>query len=370
LLDVPDAAGDTPIALALRKKNRYLVMCFHKCQLLQMMIGRPYVSHNHFANLFVCFMLWNIIIFSFVCAPGIIDEHRAGVVWWSLLMAGSLMLWAQNCFSDPGWIQRRTIFPQHRLIGDDPLKAFDADQPVESQMVHHDAIAQELAEQDNDGEDAEGQYFGDLERLELEQSKFNYQRQLITEARKRLGCGDGSAVSGASSEMQPLMEPAARQDQLDRAAVTLRERELATSDSIGRARMERLLAQGSGEYLQLIEKGEFKQVCVVCRARRKMRSHHCKECGRCVERLDHHCPWIDNCVGLGNQRAFFCFILVLFATICDFYYIVVLYAFDSVFPGMASSSFNDFMDSLSTMSLGPELRPIMVLITAAFTWFG
>merc|ERR1712217_3188 len=56
----------------------------------------------------------------------------------------------------------------------------------------------------------------------------------------------------------------------------------------------------------------------------------------------------------------------LFATICSFYYVVVLYAFDTVFPGMASSSFKDFMNNLSTMSLGPELRPIMVIVTSAF----
>merc|ERR1719498_953080 len=100
---------------------------------------------------------------------------------------------------------------------------------------------------------------------------------------------------------------------------TLRQKERATGDNIGRARVEKLLSEQGGEYLTLLEKGDFKQVCVVCRARRQMRSHHCKECGRCVERLDHHCPWIDNCVGLGNQRSFFCFICVLFATICSFY---------------------------------------------------
>merc|ERR1719271_1085174 len=105
----------------------------------------------------------------------------------------------------------------------------------------------------------------------------------------------------------------------------LRQKERITGDNIGRARIEKLLAQGSGEYLTLLEKGDFKQVCVVCRARRKMRSHHCKECGRCVDRLDHHCPWIDNCVGLGNQRSFYWFIVTLLTTIVCLYYVVALY---------------------------------------------
>merc|ERR1712190_135218 len=142
--------------------------------------------------------------------------------------------------------------------------------------------------------------------------------------------------------------------QLERAAHALRERERATGESIGRARVEKLLSQGCGEYLTLLEKGDFKQVCVVCRATRQMRSHHCKECGRCVERLDHHCPWIDNCVGIGNQRSFYCFIVMLSATISSFYYVVVLYAFDTVFPQLAQGSFGDLMYSL------------IVILSAAF----
>merc|ERR1719382_2084148 len=114
--------------------------------------------------------------------------------------------------------------------------------------------------------------------------------------------------------------------------MVLREREGAAGEEVGRARVERILAEGGGEYLTLLDKGDFKQVCVVCRARRRMRSHHCKDCGRCVDRLDHHCPWIDNCVGLGNQRAFFCFICMLLLTLVNFYYVVVLYALDVVFP--------------------------------------
>eukprot|EP00927_Polykrikos_kofoidii_P070607 TRINITY_DN67020_c0_g1_i1.p1 TRINITY_DN67020_c0_g1~~TRINITY_DN67020_c0_g1_i1.p1 ORF type:complete len:785 (+),score=91.55 TRINITY_DN67020_c0_g1_i1:96-2357(+) len=373
LLDVPDAAGDTPIALAMRKKNRYLVMCFHKCQLFQFLIGRPHISHNHFANLFICFMAFNILIFAFVVAPGIARLHPEAVLKWSFSMGIALLLWVQNLFADPGWIQPRSIFPQHHLIGHDPWNAFDADQPVESQMAHHDSISQGIAERD----DIQGP-FGHLERLELEQNKFNYQRQLITEARKRLGGGSysGDLSSGiVGAELQPLMDngsaDARPHDQLNRAASALRERELVTGEHIGRARVERLLAQGCGEYLTLLEKGEFKQICVVCRARRKMRSHHCKECGRCVERLDHHCPWIDNCVGLGNQRSFFCFIVVLFLTILGYYYVVTLYFFDTVFPDMANGTFKGFMTALTTWSFGKGLWPLLVFASAAFDliWF-
>lgn len=374
LLHVADAAGDTPITLAVRKKNRYLVLCFHKCQLFQFLFGRPYISRNHYANLFVCFIAFNTIVFAFIVAPGIAPHRPQAILSWCLLMGGSLVLWVQNCFADPGWIRPQTIFPQHRIIGDDPSRHFDVDQPVESQMAHADSLGMYLT-------GAQQNSSTNLARLELEQNKYNYQRQLITEARRRLDEGfesvdQGLLVGPCGAEMQPLMNEtgkhearflaaSARQEQLDRAAMALRERELATGENIGRARIEALLAQGGGEYLKLLEVGDFKQVCVVCRARKRMRSHHCKECGRCVERSDHHCPWIDNCVGFGNQRSFYCFIVSLLASIMGFYYVVMLYFLDAVFPEVENGSLAGFFDSISNGSLGPLLRPLVVLVSAA-----
>lgn len=30
--------------------------------------------------------------------------------------------------------------------------------------------------------------------------------------------------------------------------------------------------------------------------------HHCSTCGRCVLKMDHHCPWTNNCVGYKNIK--------------------------------------------------------------------
>uniref|UniRef100_M8CSU8 S-acyltransferase n=1 Tax=Aegilops tauschii TaxID=37682 RepID=M8CSU8_AEGTA len=61
--------------------------------------------------------------------------------------------------------------------------------------------------------------------------------------------------------------------------------------------------------------------CDKCCIHKPARTHHCKVCKRCILKMDHHCVWINNCVGYTNYKAFI--ICVLNATIGSLYSSVI-----------------------------------------------
>ncbi|KAI9250556.1 DHHC palmitoyltransferase-domain-containing protein [Phascolomyces articulosus] len=48
--------------------------------------------------------------------------------------------------------------------------------------------------------------------------------------------------------------------------------------------------------------------CETCQWWKPDRAHHCRVCDTCVLRMDHHCPWVNGCVGFANYRYFIQFI--------------------------------------------------------------
>ncbi|CAG2224693.1 ZDHHC3_7_25 [Mytilus edulis] len=57
-------------------------------------------------------------------------------------------------------------------------------------------------------------------------------------------------------------------------------------------------------------------VCNKCETYRPPRAHHCRICRRCIRKMDHHCPWINNCVGELNQKYFIQFLFYVGMASC------------------------------------------------------
>lgn len=62
--------------------------------------------------------------------------------------------------------------------------------------------------------------------------------------------------------------------------------------------------------IKLVHKGVYREtkICSTCYIVKPFRSHHCGDCGNCVNKFDHHCPWIGGCVGGRNYIYFFLFL--------------------------------------------------------------
>eukprot|EP01103_Thecamoeba_quadrilineata_P019788 TRINITY_DN8183_c0_g1_i1.p1 TRINITY_DN8183_c0_g1~~TRINITY_DN8183_c0_g1_i1.p1 ORF type:complete len:319 (-),score=9.97 TRINITY_DN8183_c0_g1_i1:37-993(-) len=90
-------------------------------------------------------------------------------------------------------------------------------------------------------------------------------------------------------------------------------------------------------------------LCMICQGPKPDRSHHCGRCQRCVLKMDHHCPWVNNCVGWRNMKAFT--LLCTYTSILCFYGVCVAIVF-FCFSHDFHKSVSDDIQVLVTFILG------------------
>ncbi len=120
------------------------------------------------------------------------------------------------------------------------------------------------------------------------------------------------------------------------------------------------------DFIRLLATIDSTSLCADCCTIRTSRSRHCSICGHCVERFDHHCPWVNNCVGVGNHMPFYFFIVSMFLTLLvDFlqgFYILV----QSFNYGLIPSPFGVGLGYEPRESLLDPLVILLIIITGFF----
>uniref|UniRef100_A0A7N0UK03 S-acyltransferase n=1 Tax=Kalanchoe fedtschenkoi TaxID=63787 RepID=A0A7N0UK03_KALFE len=110
---------------------------------------------------------------------------------------------------------------------------------------------------------------------------------------------------------------------------------------------------------QLVGKGGLENYtyCYYCEKPKSTRAHHCRSCGICILDMDHHCPFIGNCVGASNHRYFICFLI---STVLSTIYVSVMtaYAGLQIWPPMALKSLGTLDGTSSVLAL-QVLKEIM-----------
>ena len=72
-----------------------------------------------------------------------------------------------------------------------------------------------------------------------------------------------------------------------------------------------LEAKDNLTWLQMVEnKIYINEYCPYCRVKKTNKVKHCHVCKKCISGFDHHCNWIDNCVGDKNKIKFVFFVSI------------------------------------------------------------
>ncbi|XP_068669251.1 probable protein S-acyltransferase 16 isoform X1 [Aristolochia californica] len=116
---------------------------------------------------------------------------------------------------------------------------------------------------------------------------------------------------------------------------------------------------------EIKRKGGDLRYCQKCAHYKPPRAHHCRVCKRCVLRMDHHCVWINNCVGHANYKIFFVFVLYA-VTACI--YAMVLLVGSAAYDGHRDNEQSEGSFKTSFIICAVLLVPLTLALSILLGW--
>ncbi|GAB5566220.1 palmitoyltransferase ZDHHC20 isoform X1 [Prionailurus iriomotensis] len=92
--------------------------------------------------------------------------------------------------------------------------------------------------------------------------------------------------------------------------------------------------------------------CERCQLIKPDRAHHCSACDICILKMDHHCPWVNNCNELSDTRAKFHVLFLFFVSTMFFISVLSLFSYHCWLVGRNRTTIESFRSP--TFSYGPD----------------
>ncbi|KAL4510762.1 hypothetical protein ABPG72_004916 [Tetrahymena utriculariae] len=110
-----------------------------------------------------------------------------------------------------------------------------------------------------------------------------------------------------------------------------------------------------------------RRYCLICHIFKPERCHHCSACNRCVLNMDHHCPWLGNCIGFKNRKFFILLLfyvnvttwLAMFGMIGEIFNIMV--SIKQKLGGDDTITISWFSDFLIVASFGVDITAMVII---------